>query len=69
MTEKGTYMLQEKIKSKGSFQHISPRIEGNRLIIDGKRSKFPIIVSFNLGYCWKEYRLDKTRNDGLILIK
>jgi hypothetical protein len=62
-------MLQEKIKTIDSSQNISPRIEGNRLIIDGKRCKFPIIVSFNLGYCWKEYRLGKTKNDGLILIK
>lgn len=42
------------------------RIEGKRFIIDEK-TKFPIIIILNTGYYRKEYRLNKTKNDKLIL--
>ncbi len=46
----------------------SDRIEGTWIILDGK-GKFPKSVKINLGYCWKEYRLIKTENNGFILTK
>ena len=44
------------------------RIEGNRIILDGK-GRFPKPIMVNLGYGWIEYRLIKTGSNKLLLMK